>query len=307
MMRRRELFTAAALTVAAMGLGACGAGSDPLADQSAEPAPAGGSVVVGSANFTESLVLAELYSQAMQAKGVDASTKLNIGSREVYIRALQDNSISVIPEYTGNLLLYFDEDATATTAEEVEEALPAAIGDDLTLLEISAAADQDVYVVTKEFSEKHGITSLDDLKKVSEQSVLGGPSELKERPYGPEGLKEIYGATFERFVPYDSPAVKVKDLNADKIQVANFFTTESAIVDNGYVQLEDPESMILPQNVVPLARADVADNGAAVDAINAVQAALTTEELTLLNKKVDVERQDPDQVAGDWLKEKGLA
>jgi osmoprotectant transport system substrate-binding protein len=161
-------------------------------------------------------------------------------------------------------------------------------------------------VVTKEFSEKNGVTSLADLKKVSANAVLGGPSELKDREYGPKGLTSVYGATFKEFKPYDSPAVKVKDLNSDKIQVAEFFTTESAIADNGYVPLADPESMILPQNIIPLMRADVAGNTSATGALDAVQAALTTEELTALNKKVDVDRQDPDQVAGEWLKSKNL-
>ncbi len=312
-MTPRRLITSAAVAVSALAMAACGANTDPLANQSAaqsaqpsESASASAPVIVGSANFTESQVLAQLYAQAMEAKGVEVSTKLNIGSREVYIKALQDGSISVIPEYTGNLLTYFDKDAAATTAAEVEKALPAAIGD-LKVLKPSKAVDQDVYVVTKKFSEENGVTSLADLKKVSADSILGGPSELKGRPYGPAGLKEIYGATFKEFKPYDSPAVKVKDLNDNKIQVGEFFSTESAIIDNGYVVLEDPEAMILPQNVIPLVTAEVASNSEATGAIEAVQDALTTEELTNLNKKVDVDHEDPDQVAEEWLKSKNLA
>jgi osmoprotectant transport system substrate-binding protein len=307
-MRLLRTMATAAVALATLTVTACGADSDPLGNTSAQPSGSagGGPVVVGSANFTESQVLAELYAQAMKAKGVDASTKLNIGSREIYIKALQDESISVVPEYTGNLLLFFDKDAKATTQSEVEQALPAAVGD-LKLGKSSEAADQDVFVVTKAFSDQNGVTSLEDLKKVSANAVLGGPSELATRPYGVPGLKSVYGATFKQFKPYDSPAVKVKDLNDDKIQVANFFTTESAIVDNGYVMLEDPKAMILPQNIIPLMRSDVAGNTAATGAIDAVQAALTTEELTALNKLVDVDREDPDQVAGDWLKSKGLA
>ncbi|HEX8511387.1 MAG TPA: ABC transporter substrate-binding protein [Propionibacteriaceae bacterium] len=305
----RTVASMAAALAAVLALGACGGNSDPLGTTSAAPsgsAGGGGPVIVGSANFTENQILAEIYAQAMKAKGVDASTKLNIGSREIYIKALKDGSISMIPEYTGNLLLYFDKSSKAATAAEVEAALPAAIGD-LKLGTKSAAVDQDVYVVTKAFSEKNGVTSLVDLKKVASTSVLGGPSELKDRAYGPAGLKSIYGATFKEFKPYNSPAVKVKDLNDDKIQVAEFFTTDSAIIDNGYVPLEDPESMILPQNVIPLMSSQVASNTTATGAIDAVQAALTTEQLTALNKKVDVDREDPDQVAADWLKEKGLA
>jgi osmoprotectant transport system substrate-binding protein len=78
-------------------------------------------------DFTESKILAEIYSQALKAKGVDSSTKLGIGSREIYIKALQDGSISAVPEYTGNLLLNFDANAAATTADEVEKSLPAVL------------------------------------------------------------------------------------------------------------------------------------------------------------------------------------
>lgn len=306
--RGRRALVVAGIGGAALALAACGGGgTDPLADSSAAPSAGAGKVIVGSADFTESQILGELYAQAMKAKGVDASTKAGIGSREVYIKALQDNSISVVPEYTGNLLLYFDPQATATTEAEIAAALPAAVGSDLKILEPSQAQDQDVYVVTKQTSEEKGITSLEDLKKISSTSILGGPAELQDRAYGPPGLEKIYGATFKQFKPYASPAVKVKDLNDNKIQVASFFTTEAAIPDNGYVKLEDPQSMILPQNVVPLVRADVASNTTAVEAIDAVQKALTTEELTALNKSVDADNQDPDQVAAEWLKTKGLA
>jgi osmoprotectant transport system substrate-binding protein len=243
----------------------------------------------------------------LKAKGIDSSTKLGIGSREVYIKAIQDQSISAVPEYTGNLLGHFDPNATATTAEEVEEALPAALPSDLKILKPSAAVDQDVYVVTKEFSAQHDITSLEDLKKMASTSTLGGPPELEERSYGPPGLEKIYGAKFKAFVPYPKYPPKISDLDNNKIQVATFFTTDAVLAEKGYVQLEDPQSMILPQNVVPLVRSDVASNPTAVAALEAVQTALTTEELMQLDKKVDSDRQDPAQVAGDWLKSKSLA
>jgi osmoprotectant transport system substrate-binding protein len=305
----KKQLAVAAVAVATFALAACGSNSDPLSSGSTQPSSStgGAPVVVGSANFTESNVLGELYAQAMTAKGVNASTKPNIGSREVYIKALQDKSISVVPEYTGNLLAYFDKSAKATTSADIEAALPKAVGSDLKVLKSSPAADQDVYVVTKQYAADNGIATLADLSKVNGQAILGGPSELAERPYGPNGLKKTYGVTFKSFKPYDALAVKVKDLNADKYQVGEFFTTDSAILDNGYVQLKDPKNLILPQNVVPLVRSDVADNTAATSAIEAVQAALTTEDLTKLNKSVDVDHEDANQVAADWLKSKGLA
>jgi osmoprotectant transport system substrate-binding protein len=315
-MKLKKSLIGAGIALAALLLGACGTNNNPLgSSQSAVPSASGGvsssggaaAVVVGSADFTESKILAEIYSQALKAKGLQSSTKLGIGSREVYIKALQDGSISAVPEYTGNLLTYFDANATATTAEEVEKALPSALPSGLKVLKSSAAVDQDVYVVTKQYSEQNQITSLADLKKIASGAILGGTPELEKRPYGPEGLDKVYGAKFKEFKPYAKYPPKIADLDANKIQVASFFTTDSIIAEKGYVELKDPNSLILPQNVLPLVRSDVADNATAISALEAVQSALTTDDLISLDKKVDSEHQDPNQVAGDWLKSKGLA
>lgn len=309
-MNIRRTLAVAGVSLASLLLAACGgAGGDPLAQPSSSGSASEGGqpVIVGSAAFTESAVVAELYAQAIAAKGVEASTKLNIGSREVYLQALEDGSISVVPEYTGNLLLNYDKEATATTAEEVEQALPTALPADFKLGTPSAAVDQDVYVVTREYSEANGLTSLADLEKVAADAILGGPSELATRAYGPEGLDKVYGAKIKQFKPYDSAAVRARDLNDGKIQIGEFFSTEAVIVDNDYVVLEDPQAMILPQNVVPLYRAEVAENSTVTGAVDAVQQALTTEELTALNKQVDVDKADPDDVAKEWLTSKGLA
>ena len=310
-MSLKKALAAVGLGLTSLALVACGAGtSDPLGNASDQPSPtstSGKPIVVGSADFTESRVLAEIYSQALTAKGIESSTKLGIGSRKIYIEALQDGSIAVVPEYTGNLLQNFDANATATTAEEVEQALPGALPSDLKVLKSSAAVDQDVYVVTKEYSAKNGITSLEDLKKIASTSTLGGPPELEQRAYGPAGLEKVYGAKFKKFTPYPKYPPKIADLDSNKIQVATFFTTDAVIAEKGYVQLEDPQSMILPQNVVPLVSAAVADNAAAVAAIEGVQTVLTTDDLVALNKQVDADRQEPNTVAAEYLKSKGLA
>jgi len=310
-MKIKKSLIGACLSIVALLLGACGGTNDPLGEASPQQngsRTAGvGEIVVGSADFTESNILAEIYAQALRAKGVQTSTKLGIGSREIYIKALQDQSISMVPEYTGNLLEYFDANATATTAEEVEAALPRALPSELKVLRSSAAANQDVYVVTRQYSEQNGITSLADLKKIASGATLGGPPELGTRAYGPAGLEEIYGAKFRAFKPYAKYPPKISDLDSNKIQVATFFTTDSVLAEKDYVQLEDPQSMILPQNVVPLVRSELAENETVVSALDAVQAALTTEDLMALNGKVDNEHQGPDQVAEEWLKSKSLA
>jgi osmoprotectant transport system substrate-binding protein len=298
-------------TVAALLLAGCG-GGDPLGQQSsAVPSASGpgasGPIVVGSASFTESTIIAEIYSQALAAKGIQSSTKLNIGSREIYIKALQDSSISLVPEYTGNLLDFVDPDTTAKSAEEVESALPDALPEGLEVLKSSTAIDQDVYVVSKKFSEENGVTSLADLAKITEGVTVAGFSELEQRPYGPKGLTSVYGVKVKEFKPFDSAELMATELNNGNVDVADLFTTASAISRNQLVQLEDPEQMILPQNVIPLVRSEVAQNSTATAALDAVQAALTTEDLIALNSKVDDDRQDPDQVAKEWLTSKGLA
>src|ERR687893_239381 len=298
-------------TVAALLLAGCGGGGgDPPGQQnSAAPTAteAGGPIVVGSANFTESAIIAEIYSQALAAKGVESSTKLNIGSREVYIQALQESSISVVPEYTGNLLDFVDKDTTAKSPEEVEAALPDALPEGLQVLKSSTAVDQDVYVVSKQFSEQNGVTSIADLAKLTDGVTVAGFSELEQRDYGPKGLTSVYNVKVKEFKPYDSAELMAEELNKGNIDVADLFTTASAIGRNQLVQLEDPKQMILPQNVIPLVRSEVGQNATATAALDAVQAALTTEELTALNSKVDADHEDPDQVAKEWLTSKGLA
>lgn len=310
MAKRSRYLLSAVIAVLMVALAACGAKSNPLsggaAGGSSPAASSGSSLVIGSANFTENEVLAELYAQAITAKGEKATTHLNIGSREVYIKALKDGSISVVPEYTGNLLQYFDPKTTASTAAEVDQQLPQiAKKQGFATLTDTKAVDQDVYVVTKATADKYGLKSIADLKKVPNLTV-GGPTELQQRPYGPPGLEGIYGLKVAGFKAYDSPAIKVKDLQDGKITVADFFTTDSAISDNGFVELSDPQEMILPQNVVPLVRADVVKNTKAVDAMNAVGAVLTTADLTAMIKQVDVDHQNPQDVAKQWLQGKGL-
>ena len=126
---------------------------------------AGQSLTVGSANFQENVVLADIYAQALQAQGATVTTQLNIGSREAYMPGLQDGSIDLIPEYTGVLLQYFDKTATATSSADVYAALPAALPSGLVVLDQSKAEDKDSIVVTKQTADKYGLSSIADLAK----------------------------------------------------------------------------------------------------------------------------------------------
>src|SRR4051794_13381602 len=192
--------TAIAAGAALLVLAACGSSSNPTT-----PAGNGGgsssaatdTIVVGSANFQENVVLAQIYAGALKAKGVKVSTKLNIGSREAYIPALKDGSIDLIPEYSGVLLQYFDKSATAVSSDDVFAGLQQAVPQPLTVLDQSKAEDKDAIVVTKETAAKYNLTSIADLAAVANKLTLGAPPEFQTRADGVPGLQKSYNVKFK--------------------------------------------------------------------------------------------------------------
>jgi len=257
---KRTTTTLALVGVALLGLTACGGGSsDPLSSPAASGesggAASGGAIVVGSADFSESVVLAEIYAGALKAKGVDASTKTNIGSREIYLKALEDGSIQVVPEYTGALALYYDKAFDKTEPNDVYDALKGSLPANLTVLEKSAAEDNDSIVVTKETAAKVGATTLSELTGKTGDLTLGAPPEFKERAQGIPGLEKTYGITFQDFVPLKGQAL-VQALKNGQVQAANIFSTDPAIVVNDFVTIKDDKKLFGSQNVVPLVVAD---------------------------------------------------
>jgi len=294
--------TAVAATVA-MGLSLAACGDDPTEGD----ASASDTITVGSAQFPENEILAEIYAQALEAKGVKVEKKLNIGAREVYIKALQNGEIDLVPEYSGNLLTYFDPKATATSAADVEEALDDALPDDLEVLDPAAAEDKDSLNVTKEFSDKNGVTSIADLKKI-DGLKLGANPEFKTRSYGIPGLEKIYGVTGVKFTAISDgggPAT-LKALLDGKIDVADIYSTTPSITENDLVTLEDPQSLIAAQNVIPLI-SDKKASDKVEDILDAVSAQLTTEDLLALNaKNQGADKAKPADLAKEWLTSKGL-
>jgi osmoprotectant transport system substrate-binding protein len=310
-MRRPALFArAAALAAAALVLAACGGGSDPLASGSGgatgSAAPTD-TIVVGSANFTESQILAEIYAQALQAKGVTVEKRLNIGSRETYIPGLQDGSLDLMPEYTGVLLQYFDKAATAAEPDAVYTALQGAVPQNLTVLERSAAEDKDAVVVTRETATRLNVRSLEDLGPQCGQLVFGGPPEFQTRPDGIPGLQETYNCTFKEYRSLDAGGpLTVAALKNNDVQAANLFTTDAAIPTNDFVVLEDPKNNFAAQNVVPLINKAKATE-VVITTLNDISSRLTTENLTALNAEAASDaKPSPETVAKNWLSQNGL-
>jgi osmoprotectant transport system substrate-binding protein len=294
--------------MAVLGLAGCGGGGDQLGNDNAGSSPAPSkvsSITVGSADFSESQLLAEIYGQALAAKGIEVKKKPNIGNRETYMAAIKDGSVDLVPEYTGAALAYFDKNSTETDADKAYDALKKALPSGLEVLDKSPAADEDTIVVTKATADKYSLKSLGDLK--DKNLVAGGSSEFKVRSAGLKGLKEKYGVEFKEYKTLDAGGpLSIKALLDNQIQVTNLFTTQSVIKDEGLVQLDDPENILPPNNIVPLIRTDHKSDDI-VATLNAVDAKLTTEALTDLVKRIDVNKESADAVAKDWLAKNPLS
>ena len=298
--RTRLSLALAGTAVAALALAGC-ASSDPL-EGGDGPAASGDSstIVIGSQAYYSNEIIAEIYAQALEAADFTVERNFNIGQRDAYMPAIEDGSIDLFPEYTGNLLQYFDPETTATTSDDVYAALQEALPEGLTVLDQSPATDQDSYNVTADFAAEHDLTSIADLAGI-DGLVLGGAPELEERPYGPTGLKELYDVD----VTFNPTAdTTVDELVAGNIQVANVYSADPRIQTDDLVTLEDPKGLFLASNVVPVVNADIADEIA--DVINAVSAALTPEGLVALNVESTQDERSAKDIAADWLAENGL-
>lgn len=297
--------TVAMLACATLTLTACGGGDDPLASDSGG-GEGGGSVTVGSANFPEAVLLGEMYAQALEAKDVEVQRNLNIGAREAYIKAIEDGSVDLLPEYTGNLLLFYKKSSSETDEQKVYDQLQDALPKELTALEMAEAVDEDAVVVTQETAKKYDLKSIEDLEPVSSDLVVGGSPEFRERQAGLRGLEDVYGLEFAEFKTLDvAGPLSIEALKTGEVDVTQLFTTQSAIEANNFVVLDDPKNIAIPQNVVPLIRSD-ALNDDIEQTLNAVSAELTTDELAGLVKRLEIDKDSPVNVAADYLKEKGL-
>ena len=268
------------------------------------------SITVGSADFTESKIIAELYAQALEANGFTVRRQFGIGSRETYIPAVQDHSIDLIPEYTGNLLQYFDEKTPATTPDAVLLGLIKALPGDLSILYPSPAEDKDTLAVTEATAQKWNLKSIADLAKHSPEVKVGAPSEFQTRVTGLVGLKDKYGldiapVNFVAISDGGGPAT-VQALTGGTVTAANIFSTSPSIEQNNLVVLEDPKNTFLAANVVPLVASQKMSNELKT-VLDAVSAKLTTEALIKLNTDVEGNKGvDPDEAAGKWIKDNGF-
>ncbi|MET9390689.1 ABC transporter substrate-binding protein [Streptomyces sp. NPDC006624] len=296
----------AAATALLAGCSSGGTSEDPLQGGGA----AKGTIVVGSNNFAESILLADIYGEALKAKGIEVEYKPNIGSRETTYGLMKNGTITVLPEYNGSLLAYLDAKAKPKTVEETTSAINAKLDAKLELLEPSAAQNKDSVTLNAQTAKKYGLTaqsSIADLEDVAGDLVFGGSPEFQTRHQGLVGLKSVYGLEFKSFKSLDAggPLTQAA-LKRNTVQAADVFTTDPTIAREKFVVLKDPENLFGFQNVQPLVRkGELPEKGA--EALDAVSAKLDTAALRELDAQVQLEKKDPLDVARAWLKSAGLA
>lgn len=297
---------AATVTALAAGLTACG--GDSLEKKSE------GSVVVGSAGFTESKILAALYVGLLEDAGYKTSIK-TLATRELYEPALEKGEIDVVPEYAATMAEYLnlkknknaepvaspDVDATVKALRELAEPRG------LKVLEPGEAVDQNAFAVRKDFASEHGLKTLSDLGKSKQKIKLAAGDECPKRPFCQPGLEKTYGIDITGIDSLDIGSVQAKQAVKDgKDQMVLTTTTDATLGQFGLVLLEDDKKLQNADNVLPVVNAKSAGSKKIADALNKLNKVLTTADLTELNKKVDAERLKASDVAEDYLKEKGL-
>ncbi|MER5214656.1 ABC transporter substrate-binding protein [Streptomyces sp. NPDC002838] len=308
-MNRRTLLGGLFAVASVPALSACSSGITSLDSQGTTTSGGGsskGGITIGTANFTENQVLGYLYAAVLEAAGVKTTVRPNLGTREILIPALKGGDIDLLPEYQGALLHYVAPKATATEEGEMQNALTIALPAGLQVLPYGMAEDSDAFAVTRETAEKYGLASLADLRKQNGNLVIGAAPEVKTRQVGVVGLKDVYGVEFKEFKSLDSSGPLVKGaLKKGDVDVANLFTTDTDIQANDWVVLSDPRNLIPGQHVVPLI-ADRKADSTVRKALAALGNVLTTKDLTELNRQVDKDKKDPEDVANAYAKQHGL-
>lgn len=286
----------------------CRSGSD---DGRGPSPPTGRDITVGSFDFAENELLAELYSQALEGGGFDVRRVFNIGPREFVGPALARGLLDFVPEYAGTALRFLSlgsvqpaPDVAGTHAALVRTLAPAG----LTALTPAPAQNANTFVVTRTTAERLRVGTLSELAAVAPRLTFGGPPECSTRPYCLAGLERVYGMRFREVVPLDAGGPLTRQaLREGAVDVALLFTTDPALGSDGFVALADDRHLQPADNLTPLVRTEVlARAGPRMSqVVDSVSGRLTTDELRALNALVAGGAEMPT-VAASWLESQGL-
>jgi osmoprotectant transport system substrate-binding protein len=257
-------------------------------------------ITVASFNFVESVILAEIYAQALEGGGFAVDRQLDLGTRELVEPALERGLVEFVPEYSGK-------GEAAPTADEgatYRDLRSALEGRGIIALAPAPAQDKNGIVARAETAMQFRLTTISDLAPAASQLVFGGPPECPERPLCLLGLESTYGLKFQDFVPLDSGGpFTVQALAQGQVDVGLLFTTDGAIDANGFVLLEDDRLLQPAENVTPVVHKTVVDRfgDEFVRLVDAVSAELTTDDLRELNGSVSIQGERARDVAAGWL------
>jgi len=312
------LLVAAALAVT---IAACGGGDDDTTttgasgdtDNRIASNPDNGKVTltIGSKNFTEEYILGEIYAQGLEAAGYNVKTKLNLGSETIAKKAIEDGEISGYPEYTSTALGSFfsvPADQIPANAEEAyAQAKTELAKDGLVAYPPTPFADSNAVGTLTSTADKLGLTDISDLEGQSEDLVLAGSPECRERIDCLVGLEKNYGLQFKKFTPVDI-GLRYTVLDKGDADLSIVFTSDAQLANSDkYVVLEDDKGLIPSGNVIFIASKKVADDAGPDfgDTIEKVQGNLTLPVIQELNARVDIDKDKPADVAHDYLQQSG--
>ena len=264
-------------------------------------------VRVGSKNFTEQFVLAEIYAQALEAAGIKTEKKLNLGGTLIAQKAMEEKQIDFYPEYTGTMLLAVLKQEPMTDAKAVYDKVKDAYAKmGLVVLNQSNLNNGYVMVVRAETAQKYKLETLSDLTKVAKELKIGAGPEFRDRKDGLPGLKAKYDMVFGEDLQM-AIGLRYQALKNDQIQVVNGYSTDGMISALKLKRLRDDKSLWPPYYVVPVVRKEVLDaNPKIAEVLNKVSTLLDEATMAQMNLQVDGEKLEPKDVARDFLKAKGL-
>jgi osmoprotectant transport system substrate-binding protein len=306
------LLAALALVAAACGDDDDGGDGDTSGNAAQDDGGDDPPIVIGAQDFGESAILAEIYKQRLEAEGYEVSIQSLGGFRDIEIEAFDQGEINFAPEYAASMLEFLNEnkgEATSDVDETVEKLQPYLDEKQLTALEPADAIDTNAFVVTDETAESVGLESLSDLAEKGADLTLGGPADCETNPFCIPGLRDTYGLDLSgNFTALDADAV-ADTLAAGQVDVGILFSSSGRIADEGWVLLEDDQQMLAADNVVPVVKDELTEayGDELASTVDEVSAALTTEELTELNKRYEIDKEDAADVATSWLEDNDLA
>jgi osmoprotectant transport system substrate-binding protein len=319
----RLLLALLALLCSAVLVAACGEDEEEPASTPSQTEESGGGriqrdeanaevqLTIGSKNFTEQKVLGEIYAQGLEAAGFTVSKDLNLGDEKTALASLKSDEISAYPEYTGTALLsFFGKQADELPKDDMaayEEARTAFEADGLVALPPTPFTSSNEVAVTRETADELGLETISDLEGKSQDLVLYGSPECRQRLDCLLGLQEVYGLEFKRFVPVDI-AQRHEVLSSGRADVSIVFTTDPQIQREQEVLLEDDQGMFPPYNSTLVLKKETADAAgeSLTQTVELLQEQLTDENMQELNARVDLDKKDPSVVAQEYLTETGL-